>query len=156
MKSGLIGLLAVFVMLFWVPTTLAAPDIPCTCDRACASKPAPSVGKSFDDEPHRHWYAGRFWRGKCHSSIWLTCWSGDDWYDVMATVLAKAETADRPALCDRLFKLGQDLGHEWARDNAVRSIHTDDMKAWRAVLLDYAEPLSATAKIEALVRARLQ
>lgn len=150
-------LLTFAAMLLWTPLANAAPDIPCACDAACAAAPDPSAGKAFDDDAHRHWYVGRFWRGTCHSSLGLfSCWSGDDWYDVMTTVLAKVAATDRPALCHRLFKLGQDLGHEWARDNGVRNIHTEDLKAWRAALLDSEEPVTATAETAALVRARLQ
>lgn len=132
----------------------AAENLPCACDQTCAERADPSAGLAFDDEKHRYWYAGRFWRGQCHSSLWW-CFSGDDWYDVMSNVLAKAPGDKQPALCTRIFNLGQKLGHEWARANDARSIHTDDLKAWQSTLLDAEDPFAATTKVEVLVAEHL-
>ena len=128
----------------------------CNCQRDCEGRENPRAGLSFEDEKHRLWYEVRFWSGQCKGEIWLTCWSGPSWYDVMDKVLSNGAPADRPEICERMFTLGVRLGHEWARDNAIRSIHTGDLEAWRGELLESDEPLKAIDKLEMLVDARLK
>jgi hypothetical protein len=36
----------------------------------------------------------------------------------------------------RLWELGRLVGHEWARDNAIREIDSDDIKQWGETLLN--------------------
>ena len=128
----------------------------CDCRTDCADRAAPNAGMSYEDEEHRLWYEVRFWTGQCEGEIWLTCWSGPSWYDVMDKVIAQGSAADRPQICQRLFALGRRMGHEWARDNAIRSIHTSDLDQWKDQLLETDDPLRAIGELEALVDARLK
>lgn len=130
-------------------------ETPCDCAETCADAADPSEGLQFDDAAHRHWYAGRFWRGECHSSLFW-CFRGDDWYDLTADLLSRAPEAEQPALCRSLFDLGRKIGHEWARDNDIRRISTDDLEAWQDILLNkQSRPEVAIAQTEAAVAERL-
>lgn len=127
----------------------------CDCSKDCPEAKSPMEGLAFDDKSHVDWYAGRFWRGTCSARLFW-CFSGDDWFDLMQDVLQRAPAADAGQTCQRLFTLGRRIGHEWARDNDVRAINTDDLKAWRAVLLSKSRaPAAAINDIEALVAERL-
>lgn len=134
----------------------AAADGLCDCRADCADRTDPTAGLGYEDEEHRLWYEVRFWTGRCEGEIWLACWSGPSWYDVMADVLAQGAEPDRPEMCRRLFALGMRMGHEWARDNAIRVIHTADLDRWKHILLDSDDPARAIGEIEALVDARLE
>ena len=134
----------------------ARADALCDCRADCSAKANPAEGKAYDDEEHRLWYEVRFWAGKCEGKIWLTCWSGPSWYELMDFVLAKATTQDRPDMCRRLYRIGVDMGFEWAKDNAIRTIHTSDLEDWKALLLEDDDPIRAVKRIESLVAARLE
>lgn len=114
----------------------------CDCETDCADRADPTAGLSFDDKAHRLWYADRFWRGECPASLFW-CFSGDDWYNLMQEQLARTPAADRGVACARLFALGVRIGHEWARDNDVRKISTDDLEAWQGILRDPERPAAA-------------
>ena len=127
----------------------------CDCSKDCPEAKSPTKGLAFDDDVHFDWYAGRFWRGTCSSRLFW-CFSGEDWYDLMQDVLQRAPMADAVQACQRLFALGQRIGHEWARENDVRRISTDDLKTWRGVLLSVSiKPAVAINEIEVLVAKRL-
>lgn len=127
----------------------------CDCRRDCAERADPSVGLAFDHEEHRLWYGVRFWTGQCHASLsW--CWSGQDWYDVMETVLDRVPVAEQAELCPRVFELGRVIGHEWARDNNVRRISTGDLDSWRGILLEGGDPVAAVERVESLAGERLR
>ena len=128
----------------------------CNCQKDCVGRERPNAGLSYEDEEHRLWYEVRFWTGECKGEIWLTCWSGPSWYDVIDKVLASGLPKDRPQMCARLFTLGVRMGHEWARDNAIRSIHTHDLDQWKTQLLDSDDPIRAISELEALVESRLK
>lgn len=127
----------------------------CDCEAECAKRADPLAGQVYEDETHRLWYEVRFWTGACHSDLWW-CWKGPSWYDLMAHVLAKTKPTKQAALCPRLYRLGIRMGHEWARDNDIRRIHTEDLKTWRALLRDSPEPEPVLGQIEALVADRLK
>ena len=150
MRRYLIGL----CVLLWAGQANA--DTPCDCRADCASRADPYHGKAYDDEEHRLWYEVRFWEGRCEGKIWLTCWSGPSWYDLMAKVLSEGARTDRPEMCQRLYRIGVDMGFEWAKDNAIRSIHTSDLEDWKSILLDSDDPVRAIGQIEGLVAARLK
>jgi hypothetical protein len=128
----------------------------CNCQKECANRERPNAGLTYEDEEHRLWYEVRFWTGECKGKIWLTCWSGPSWYDVMDKVLASGAPDARPQMCERLFTLGVRIGHEWARDNAIRLIHTEDLDRWQTRLLDSDDPVRAIGELEALVESRLK
>lgn len=142
---------AIFTLIAWP----APAEIPCDCDSGCAERADPSAGFSFDDEEHRLWYQVRFWTGACHGDLFW-CFSGSSWYDVMGEVLSQAPAGSDAGLCPRLFELGRAIGHEWARDNDIRLIHTDDLDAWRSILLDAEDPEGAVGEVEKLTASRLQ
>lgn len=134
----------------------ASADELCDCKADCAGRADPTAGMTYEDDKHRLWYEVRFWTGKCRGEIWLACWSGPSWYDVMAEVLAQGAAEDRPEMCRRLYALGVRMGHEWARDNDIRVIHTEDLDAWQGDLLHTDDPVRAIGAVEALVDARLE
>ena len=145
--------LAAVILFAALQSALAGP---CNCQRDCKTRERPNAGLSYEDEKHRLWYEVRFWTGKCEGEIWLTCWSGPSWYDVMDKILASGAPKDRPQMCERLFALGVRIGHEWSRDNAIRSIHTDDLDRWKMQLLDSDDPIRAIGELEMLVESRLK
>lgn len=127
----------------------------CDCSKDCPEAKSPMEGLAFDDNAHVDWYAGRFWRGTCSSRLFW-CSAGDDWFDLMQDVLLRTPAADAGETCQRLFTLGRQIGHEWARENDVRRINTGDLKAWRRILLSRSSPTAgAIQNIEALVAERL-
>jgi len=127
----------------------------CDCREDCAEAADPSAALSFDHREHRLWYQARFWRGECASGLsW--CFPGKGWYETMAVLLARTPNAEQDGLCARLFDLGRRVGHEWAKDNDIRNIDTDDLGRWQAQLLNpAADPRDAVDAIEALADSRL-
>lgn len=133
----------------------AAAQTACDCDQACQDQDDPERGLSFENVEHRLWYERRFWRGRCADGLsW--CWSGESWYDVMASTLAGLSPTKRAALCPRLYELGRRIGHEWARDNDIRRISTSDLNAWKDILKNAAEPEIGIEKLEKLSSERLR
>lgn len=142
-------------LAFWLLSEPAWADDPlCDCTLSCAQRTDPAQNVSYEDAEHRLWYEVRFWTGACHRDLWW-CFEGPSWYEAMDKVLARATPAQRPALCPRLYRMGARMGYEWARDNAIRRIHTADLKAWRSLLLDQNDPALAVSTVEALIDARL-
>jgi len=109
----------------------------------------PYEGLSFDDAKHRLWYA-RFWTGKCTGLSLFTCFSGKPyWNETMRSLVAAAPAEHRAALAARLHQLGRKIGHEWAKENDVRKISTDHIRAWYAELEKAADSDAVIARIEA-------
>lgn len=87
--------------------------------RQCASS-APA-NPSFDNSQHRLWY-NRFWTGNCAPGL-LFCSPGEpNWSSTAARLLTQTPAARRAELTRRMCVLGHTIGHEWARDNAIRRI----------------------------------
>ncbi len=111
-------------------------------------------GHSFDDELHRLWY-DRFWTGSC-SGLWFEgCFPGEAWPDLVEDLGQKHGRQQVQGLVPRFCALGRSIGHEWARDNDLRLISTDELERWYANLRQ-AQDLEATLQhYEDLVSERL-
>lgn len=117
--------------------------------------PVPYDGLAFDDANHRLWYA-RFWTGHCTGLSFFVCRSGAPyWHETMRRLVAAAPAERRAALSVRLFALGRRIGHEWAKENDVRKISTDDIRAWYSRLEKAADGEAAIGRVEAEAAARL-
>jgi hypothetical protein len=111
--------------------------------------PVPYDGLVFDDANHRLWYA-RFWTGRCTGLGLFVCFSGRPyWHETMRRLTAAAAPERRHALSARLLALGRRIGHEWAKENDVRKISTDHIRAWYRELEKGGDPEPAIARIEA-------
>jgi hypothetical protein len=57
----------------------------------------------------------------------------------------------------RLWRLGRGIGFEWARDNAIRRIDTDDFETWWEAMVEApkAKRDEVLGKIERLAAERL-
>src|SRR5215467_7528260 len=90
-------------------------------------------GFAFDDAKHRGWYV-RFWTGSC-SELRVICLSGAPyWGEIMQRLLVNVPADRKEKLRTRLILLGQRIGYEWAKENDVRRINNDHIKAWSADL----------------------
>ncbi len=117
--------------------------------------PVPYDGLSFDDAQHRLWYA-RFWTGRCTGLSFFVCRSGKPyWHETMQRLVAGAAAERRQAFAARLFALGRKIGYEWARENDIRKISTENLRAWYAVLDASADGEAAIARVEAEAAALL-
>lgn len=113
------------------------------------SAEVPYDGLAFDDAKHRLWYA-RFWTGRCTGLSLFVCFSGQPyWNETMKTLVAGAAPERREAFRARLFQLGRKIGHEWAKENDIRKISTDDIRSWYALLDKTEDHEAAIARIEA-------
>ena len=109
----------------------------------------PYDGLTFDDANHRLWYA-RFWTGRCTGLSLFVCFSGKPYWNETTRRLVAAVTPERrQALSARLFALGRRIGFEWAKENDIRKISTDHIRAWYAELEKAADSEIAIAHIEA-------
>ena len=52
------------------------------------------------------------------------------WKKQMKELLNDFQGEERDALKDRLGRLGEKIGREWAKDNAVRRIDTANLQQW--------------------------
>lgn len=126
---------------------------------ACATAvPAQQVtqdGIAFDDAKHRGWYV-RFWTGSC-KELKAICMSGAPyWGEIMQRLLANVPAERQERLRTRLVLLGQSIGYEWAKENAVRRINNEHIKTWSADLKQSQhDPEQAVARIEQQSRALL-
>ncbi len=126
---------------------------------ACASAvPAQQVsqdGIAFDDAKHRGWYV-RFWTGSC-KDLKVVCMSGAPyWGEIVQRLLAGVPAERKEQLRTRLILLGQSIGYEWAKENAVRRINNEHIKSWSADLKQNRhDPEVAVARIEQQSRALL-
>ena len=117
-------------------------------DVRAQSADVPYDGLAFDDAKHRLWYA-RFWTGKCTGLSFFSCFSGEPyWNETMRRLLAAAPAERRSALAARLSALGRKIGHEWAKENDIRRISSDHIRAWYA-RLEKSDSDTALAAIEA-------
>jgi len=126
---------------------------------ACATVvPAQQVtrdGIAFDDAKHRGWYV-RFWTGSC-KELKVICLSGAPyWSEIMQRLLANVPADRQERLRTRLVLLGQSIGYEWAKENAIRRIDNGHIKSWSADLKRNAhDPEPAVSRIEQQSRALL-
>ncbi len=114
----------------------------------------PTSGVSFDDDTHSLWY-DRFWTGSC-SGLWFDgCWPGESWPDLIHELANKHDRTAARTMAPRFCALGRAIGHEWARDNDVRRISTEDLQGWYEDLRQAHDLEAALTRYESLVKARL-
>jgi hypothetical protein len=126
------------------------PGISGVDSTGCPTEIDPFADLEFDDKMHRAWYK-RFWTGDCRdvkrAGFWegLKCRGGERgstdprkqfWYDTVDQCVQKVATEDQGSLRLTLWELGRLVGHEWARDNDIRKIDSDDIKQWGETLLN--------------------
>ncbi len=117
--------------------------------RAQVADAVPYDGLQFEDIRHRRWYA-RFWTGRCTDLSLFVCFSGRPyWHETMRTLVAEAPPEKRTVIAARLFALGRRIGHEWAKENDVRKISTDDIRRWYRALEKSDDAEAKVAGIEA-------
>jgi hypothetical protein len=115
----------------------------------------PYHGLAFDDAKHRLWYA-RFWTGKCTGLAFYECRAGEPyWNATMRSLVAAVPPERRQAFAARLLALGRKIGHEWAKENDVRRISTDDIRSWYVLLDETKDGEAVIARIEAEAARRL-
>ena len=113
------------------------------------SADVPYEGLTFDDANHRLWYA-RFWTGHCTGLSLFVCFPGKPyWNETMKTLVAAAPAERRREFAARLLQLGRKVGHEWAKENDIRKISTEHIRAWYAKLDKATDNEAAIADIEA-------
>lgn len=121
---------------------------PCDCDLSCADRQMTYRPEGFDNRIHELWYQDRFWNGSCPSGLGWWCFTGESWFDLIHNVLARVEPSQRSMMCRRLFRLGTKIGYEWARDNAIRKIDSEQLKCWVAKLKSAGDPIGALNIVE--------
>lgn len=130
--------------------TLAAAALVAALPQAARAEhlPVPYEGLAFDDAKHRLWYA-RFWTGHCTGLSFFVCRSGAPyWHETMRRLVAAAAPERRAALTQRLFALGRRIGHEWAKENDIRKISTDNIRVWYALLEKATDGEAAVVRVE--------
>lgn len=125
----------------------------------CPTEIDPYAGLIFDHDDHKEWYE-RYWTGECGGLSWLQwlkCTKSDDyWHRIVAIVLDKVPPAERGRLRFELWGLGRLVGHEWAKDNDVRKISTDDVSVWGEQLRAAANVGAEIAEVRARAEEKLR
>ncbi len=119
----------------------------------CRPHVTATASLAFDDIDHRRWY-DRFWTGRCQGLGF--CLSGSpNWNETAGSLESRSapgqESNTRAAACE----LGELVGHEWARDNAVRCIDTADVRRWGRSLTSTATPLETLGTVRRQAEAKL-
>ena len=85
------------------------------------------------------------WYKKFHEGTFLV----KGWKAQMRALLKDYQGDEREALGNRLSDLGEKIGREWAKDNAVRRIDTANLERWGARLTSARKrgPHALTAEI---------
>ena len=136
--------------LRWLRGLIVIAMLAAASGGACAQDAdVPYDGLTFDNAKHRLWYA-RFWTGRCTGLSLFVCFSGKPyWNETMRRLVAAASPEQRPALTARLFELGRKIGYEWAKENDIRKINTDHIRAWYDEMEKAGEVEAVVARIEA-------
>ncbi|MEN5147398.1 hypothetical protein [Brevundimonas diminuta] len=141
MRGTAIGVLAAGLVMAVGP---AAQAMDPRCQDVLAG-----AAPTFDDASHRNWYA-RFWTGRCSGVLF--CQPGSpNWREVIDRAAAEGDAATLTATC----RLGRRLGHEWARDNGVRRIDTNDLRRYHQTLNGSTPFRTGLAEVARQVEARL-
>jgi hypothetical protein len=139
-----VGLLAGLCLMAGPALGQAYVDAPC-------AGPAPA----FVDQLQPLWYR-RFWTGECKDLSSFKCRLGRPyWNDVVRTLSARAQGADRTLIAQRACRLGRRIGFEWTRPSKVRRIDTKDLQGLNAQLEKAPDVASGLAAVEAHVRAKI-
>lgn len=125
----------------------------------CAAFLPATAQLKFEDEKHRKFYR-RFWTGDCTGLSILDgafCLSGDpNWNKGLTEVVKKHALPEGGDMVARLCRLGRSIGHEWARENHIRSICTNDLEAWMPELGRAADLAAYLPTLEKRVAGRLK
>ena len=73
----------------------------------------------------------------------------------LSELLRRAAPAERPALLARACRLGRMVGYEWARDNGIRRIDTDDLQGYEEQLSRAGGAGAALDLVEQSAKAKL-
>jgi hypothetical protein len=121
----------------------------------CRNFVTPSASLAFDGAEHRKWYR-RFWTGSCHNLPVLRCVPGSpNWNDTVAQLVSRGRADQAAAITAQACPLGQAIGHEWARDKAVRRIDTNDLRSYFADLDRAPDVVTGMTRVDRRVRAAL-
>lgn len=121
----------------------------------CRAFVQPSASLAFDTPEHRNWYR-RFWTGDCHSLPALRCMPGaPNWNDTVTKLVKKGRPDQAAAVTAHACRLGQAIGHEWARDKPVRRINTNDLRAYFAALDSAPDVTTGMARVDLRVKTAL-
>ena len=113
----------------------------------CSGSAPSTASLTFDDSDHRRWHR-RFWTGNC-AGLGLFCSAGSpNWNDQADQLISRAAPADRSAIRIRVCRLGQRIGHEWAKDNSIRRINTRDLTEFYGILKDATDISLALGVVE--------
>jgi hypothetical protein len=114
-----------------------------------------SARMTFDSAEHRNWYR-RFWTGDCKSLPALRCMPGSpNWNDVITKLVKKGRADQAPAITTAACRMGETIGHEWAREKAVRRIDTADLKAFLVTLDTAPDVTTGLSRVELRVKTAL-
>lgn len=121
---------------------------------ACADGLLGAASPTFEGDKHRLWYR-RFWTGECAPQLGF-CMSGrPNWSQAVDTVAQRAAPAARAALVARACRVGVKVGAEWARENNVRRINTNDVQRYGERVQQPGDPAVALSEIEQQADAKL-
>lgn len=119
-----------------------------------------TAGLSFHDTTHKGWYQ-RFWTGDCSGIAdnrrerstcdFVKIFNSENWLETIEIVTERIGAAERPVIRFDLWRLGRLVGFEWARNNDVRAIDTDDIGGWGKRLRE-AAPDRVCAEIDTLFK----
>jgi hypothetical protein len=114
-----------------------------------------STQVKFDSPQHANWYR-RFWTGSCKDLPKLQCMPGSpNWNDVITRLTKKGRVDQAPAITTAACRMGQLIGHEWAREKAVRRIDTADLKTFLATLDTSPDVPTGLQRVETRVKTAL-
>ena len=121
----------------------------------CLAYVQAAEGRSYDNEEHRLWYR-RFWTGRCEGFSLFRCSSGEPfWNGVVSTLIERNPQLEHSAVLSRACRLGELVGYEWAKDNAIRCIHTSDVRVWGEELYASEDGMETVERIRGMAQARL-
>lgn len=86
------------------------------------------------------------WVRKFYKGSWVV----DGWNDRVKELTSGLDASDATEVKAGLDELGILISHEWAKDNDVRKINTDHLKAWGARLKD--EKAKGTSHLQAAIK----
>ena len=102
-----------------------------------------------DEKEYRDWLK-KFYEG----SFLISGWNA-----VKNDLLKRTGPAERKEIESRIDRLGETIGGEWAKDNSIRKIDSDDLRRWSGRLqssaVDPAELERLLAEIETEAREKL-
>lgn len=131
------------------PPARAQDYVRADCAAVFAGQPAPR----FDHAEHGLWYR-RFWTGDCTGLSW--CQSGAPyWNEMVPGLLRRVAPPRRAAVTVKACRLGRVVGHEWAKDNAIRRIDTGDLQGFVRDLQAPGDAEAALAAVERTVLAKM-